>query len=436
MASKKEIILPKLPKGMGSYGWKDKNHTIIRFRKQITYKEVTENLSASGASIKEVNEAMRIKEEEFRTRVDLQLTKVKTGTLEANMNDWLQLYKQDDLKNKSYDRVESTYLTHIVGSELGRMQEQAITSDHIQSHMKNLRNVKTGEKLAYSSVKKVYELLNQYFRYKFIKQPYLNPMLVVTKPKKDEQEEQQSTEELIIWDDEEMLKLSKVAAAPYINGISGYKHGLAIVFMMWSFMRCGEALALRWSDIDFENETVDIHHQVSRVKDRECPTNGTKKIMTSVKYHSARKYKVPKMAIDAIKEYKNRKGVTNDDEFVFSTIPGNTDDLDSILSETGMTTTYHAMIKKAGLNPDKNVTIHGLRHSGISYLLRHGVPVEVVSKNAGHKSIKVTLEIYYSVIEQQKNEAIDKFNQEHYVDFLGAGSSKSKCIEGVRKEVQ
>lgn len=421
MASKKEIILPKLPKGMGSYAWKDKDHTIIRYRKQITFMGVTENLSASGASIKEVNEAMRLKEEEFRNRAKLKLTKEKTGTLEEKMNEWIQLYKTSELKEKSYDRVESTYLTHVVGSELGRMQEQAITSDDIQLHMKKLKNSKTGEPLAYSSVKKVYELLNQYFRYRYIKQPYLNPMLVVSKPKKDETLEQPVSEELIIWDDEEMMKLSKVAAAPYINGVSGYKHGLGIIFLMWAFLRSGEAMALRWKDIDFENETVDIYRQVSRVKDRESPTDATKKIITGVKYHSLRKFKVPKMAIDAAKEYKRRKGVTNDEEFVFSTVPGNTDNLDSILSETGMATTYHAMRAKAGLNPEKNVTIHGLRHSGISYLLRHGVPVEVVSRNAGHKSIEVTLEIYYSVIEKQKTEAIDRLNENHYIDFLGVG---------------
>ena len=172
MASKKEIILPKLPKGMGSYAWKDKDHTIIRYRKQITFMGVTENLSASGASIKEVNEAMRLKEEDFRNRAKLKLTKEKTGTLEEKMNEWIQLYKTSELKEKSYDRVESTYLTHVVGSELGRMQEQAITSDDIQLHMKKLKNSKTGEPLAYSSVKKVYELLSQYFRYRYIKQPY------------------------------------------------------------------------------------------------------------------------------------------------------------------------------------------------------------------------------------------------------------------------
>lgn len=412
---KKEIVLPKLPRGMGSYSWNDSTHTLIKYRKSVTYKDEKKTLTAYGKTIAEVNNEMKIKEEEFKKNTELQITNIATGTLEEGINNWLQLYKTEELKNKSYDRVESTYMTHIVGSDLGRMQEQAITSDHIQIHMKNLKNTKTNEELSYSSKKKVYELLSQYFRYKFIKQPYLNPMLSVSKPKQEKHTDTLTSEELIIWDDEEMLKLSQIASIPYQNGKDGYKHGLAIIFVMWSFLRIGEATALQWKDIDFEEETVNVYKQFSRVKDRESTSKNYKRILTNVKYYSVRKYKLNKMAIDAIKEYKKRKGVTNEEDYIFDNGVGK----NNILSETSITTTYRLMVKRAGLDENKNVTIHGLRHSGISYMLRHGVPIEVVSKQAGHRAIQVTLETYYSVIEKQKTEAIDKLNEEHYVKFLG-----------------
>lgn len=145
MANKKEIILPKLPRGMGSYDWKDKEHTVIRYRKQITYNGKTENLSVSGNSIKEVNSLMAEKETNFKTSVDLNLKKDITGTLESRMFDWLKLYKLEELKEKSYDRIERTYLNHIAGSELGRMHETSITSDHIQQHMNNLKSNKNNK---------------------------------------------------------------------------------------------------------------------------------------------------------------------------------------------------------------------------------------------------------------------------------------------------
>lgn len=415
MANKKEIILPKLPRGMGSYDWKDKEHTVIRYRKQITYNGKTENLSVSGNSIKEVNSLMAEKETNFKTSVDLNLKKDITGTLESRMFDWLKLYKLEELKEKSYDRIESTYLNHIAGSELGRMQETSITSDHIQQHMNNLKSNKNNkDELSYSSQKKVYDLLNQYFRYRYVKQPYMNPMIAVNKPKNNNLENEYHSEELIIWDDDEMTELSKLAALPFRNGIEGYKHGLAIIFVMWSFLRIGEAMALTWKDIDFNEDTVNVHHQFSRVKDRESTVGKYKWILTTVKYHSKRKYKLNKMAIEAIKEYKKRKNVKDDNEYIFYSGIGE----NKPISYSGIENTYKLMIESANVNHNKNVTIHGLRHSGISYMLRHGVPVEVVSKMAGHKSIKVTLEIYYSVIEKQKNDAIDRLNDEHYVNFL------------------
>lgn len=416
MAKGKEIILPKLPRGMGSYSWNDNSHTLIKYRKVINYKNEKKTISAYGKTISEVNSDMKDKEDEFKRNVDFNITQIKTGTLEEGISEWLNLYKTEELKGKSYDRVESTFLTHVAGSKLGKMQEQAITSDHVQMHMKSLHNKNTGDKLSFSSAKKVYELLNQYFKYKFLRQPYLNPMLAVTKPKKDEFTDNVVKEELTIWNDDEMLKLSRIAALPYKNGSSGFKNGLAIVFVMWSFLRIGEAMALQWKDIDFENETVNVYKQFSRIKDRDSISGGYKLVLTNTKYNSTRKFKVCKMAIDSIGEFKRRKNVINDEEYIFAS-----DGTNEVISHTSITTTYKLMVRAANLDENKHVTIHGLRHSGISYMLRHGVPIEVISKMAGHRSIQITLETYYSVIEKQKNDAITKLNEESYIDFINTG---------------
>ena len=44
------------------------------------------------------------------------------------------------------------------------------------------------------------------------------------------------------------------------------------------------------------------------------------------------------------------------------------------------------------------VTLHGLRHTHITHLLKSGVPVKVVSERAGHSSIVITLSIYAHVL--------------------------------------
>lgn len=394
--------LPKLPRGMGTY---DYVRGKIRYRKYITHNGMSQSLSVVGDTIQEVNKLMAQKEKEFIQQSKLRDTKARYLTLEQRMEDWITLYKPEEVNAKSYDRIESTFLNHIKGTDLGRTLEYKITSDSIQKHLKSRVNTRNGKPLSYSSQKKLYELLNQYFKYRYQREPYLNPMISVSKPKKDEE---RLNDDLIVWNDEEMIALSNVAFKPYIQGKSGFKHGLAIIFMMWTFMREGELLGLKWKDIDFEKQTVDINKQISRVKDR-TKENEYKSIVKTTKYKSSRKFTMSNMAYEAIKEYKNRKGKVSPDDYVVDSGNGKP------IAVNTLTNTYKAMVKAADLH--KHVTVHGLRHSGISYMLRHGVPVEVVSKMAGHKSIQITLDTYYSILEEQKEDAMKEFNKNNKIRF-------------------
>lgn len=405
MKNKKE--LPKLPRGMGSYSY-EKNGD-IRYRKTID----GNSISVTGASIAEVNKLMKVKEDETVRKIKAGIKKESTGTLQENMNEWMNLYKKEEVIPRTYDRIESTYLTHIVGSDLGIMQEKSIKSEDIQNFMKDLKKHgenKKNDTLSYSSKKKVYELLNQYFKYRYMKEPYLNPMLVVTKPKPDVEK---IDDELVVWNDEEIKKICKEASKPLRTGIEGYKHGMAILFIMWTFCRLGEAQALQWKDINIDDGILSITKSYSRVKIREGAKVGQYQYkIVKTKNKKNRTFKMSQMALDAISEYKKIKKPKSDDEYVFSTKHG-------ILTTTSITRMYDNIISRTdGIDHNKHVTIHGLRHTGISYFLRHGVPVEVVSRMAGHQSIQITIDTYYSVIEEQKQKALDDLNKSARIIFL------------------
>lgn len=400
--------LPKLPRGMGSYSYE--NNGDIRYRKTINGKTI----SVTGSTLSEVNTLMKEKEKEVTKQIKLGIKKQTTGTLQENMGVWMNLYKSSEVIPRSYDRIESTYITHIVGSEIGTMQEKSITSDDIQLFFNNLKKhglngKEENEQLSYSSKKKVYELLSQYFRYRYIKEPYLNPMLAVKKPIKDVSK---INEELIVWDDDEISKICKEASRSFKEGVEGYKHGYAIIFIMWTFCRIGEALALQWKDIDLENEMVSITKSYSRVKIRNGVNAGKYQYtIVKTKNKQNRTFKMCKNAVMAITRYKQIKQPKSDDEFIFSTKNG-------VLTVTSITRMYQNIIRNTeGINRNKHVTIHGLRHTGISYFLRHDVPVEIVSRMAGHQSIQITLDTYYSVIEEQKQKAIDYLDKISTVNF-------------------
>jgi integrase len=53
--------------------------------------------------------------------------------------------------------------------------------------------------------------------------------------------------------------------------------------------------------------------------------------------------------------------------------------------------TFSQKVREAGL---PSTTFHGLRHFHVSYLLKQGVPLHVVSARAGHANATVTLNTY------------------------------------------
>ena len=55
---------------------------------------------------------------------------------------------------------------------------------------------------------------------------------------------------------------------------------------------------------------------------------------------------------------------------------------------------------KAGLPP---ITIHGLRHSNASHLISLGIPITVISRRLGHRSPKVTLDIYSHMYQEDES---------------------------------
>ena len=227
-------------------------------------------------------------------------------------------------------------------------------------------------------------------------------MVRVVRPQKDR--DAQKSDDMIIFSDDEIEALESVAYEPYIPGKSGFKHGLGIMAILWCFLREGEALALTWDDIDLTKGTIRINKAFKRIKDRDEVSGelleGQKRVIEAPKYNSKRSFKLPQPALDCLIEFRNRNP---ESRYLFDNGKG------EAISESTLIRSYENMKARAGLT--KDVTIHGLRHTGISYYLRYKVPVEVISKNAGHRSIQITYDTYYSVLEEHKDSAIEEFNE-------------------------
>lgn len=164
-----------------------------------------------------------------------------------------------------------------------------------------------------------------------------------------------------------------------------WRTSFMIYLITLSGLRAGEALALTRDDIDIDAHTI----SVTKTKQRsgESTTPKTKS--------SVRTIAMPDRFFDNYIKFINAKSEWNDAKELFdgrrwATI--NNTWLERIESELGF---------------ENIVSVHGLRHSHVSYLLSKGVDINYASKRLGHSNVTITQEIYAHLLrdKQQSEEA-------------------------------
>ena len=168
-------------------------------------------------------------------------------------------------------------------------------------------------------------------------------------------------------------------------------------------MRKGEALALNWSDIDFEKKLVHITKGVV-LDENEIPmisTTKTKKSVRTVSLDDESLATLRRWKLEQAKELMSI-GINslNKHQLLF------TYDANKLYRPSYSNCWLEQIIKKYKL---KKITMHGFRHSHCSLLFEMGTSIQVVQERLGHTNIKTTLDIYTHVTEKQRDEIAENF---------------------------
>ena len=189
---------------------------------------------------------------------------------------------------------------------------------------------------------------------------------------------------------------------------------VVLLLLFSSGVRVGEALALQWEDIHFEDGNFDIRktaverHAVSRTK-----TNGSIRIviLSKTMLKDLKKWKREEKKI-----FKDNNVKFNDKSFLFCRmIPGHWDELlESEQINDVMTKICHFSGKIPRMTP------HGFRHTYISLAKANGDLAEVISNAVGHNNLKTTKN-YTHELDIEKEEVAKKINnlQEAFGIHLG-----------------
>jgi integrase len=158
---------------------------------------------------------------------------------------------------------------------------------------------------------------------------------------------------------------------------------------VFSGLRVMELLGLCWRCVDLDEEVIRVRHQLTRGSKEDRPR------LVELKSSAARRDVVllPELAV-LLREHRRQAfqhGFARGHDYVFATRQGTAFNYRN-LAQRGLT----KAADKAGLNVEgmPRLTLHDLRHTFGSHLVRQGADVVTVSRQMGHARPSITLDVY------------------------------------------
>lgn len=405
----------RLPRGEGSISWARKETCLLQYKKTITFDDgTTKRLSVTGHDIDSVRNDMVVKEREERDVWENTLTikadsKYSDIILEEALERWFYKFKYINVKSRSFDREESTMKNQIIKfNSLSKLQMHVVNDIKIQDHLTMIAS-----KYSYSTVKKTYELLDQFFRYYYSNEPNNNPMNTVIKPTRRvvENISERPTKEIKFFDEKEIEIFTKECVATWSTGKPKYRFGCGLAFLLFTGLRVGEALSLKWNSVDIENRYVYVRDEITHKKERDINMRQTGK---TVRYVGDTKTKAGvrnvyllKQAIvyyDLLKQQINPK---SDDEFIFASERN-----DMPICQRTLYGTFNLVCRNCSIiKQEEFIGLHVLRHTFISMLCRKGVDKMLIASIVGQADTKMIERVYYHITQDEEDNAMKRIEQ-------------------------
>ena len=189
-------------------------------------------------------------------------------------------------------------------------------------------------------------------------------------------------------------------ARRFLAAIRGHRLEALFSVALGMGLRQGEALGLRWDDIDLTAGTLRVRHQLQRVDGRLVlvPPKTTKSRRTLV---------LPPLILDALREHEKRQVAEKiwagsrwaETGLVFANRTGRPTQARRVIEQ------FHSALEDAGI---RRIRFHDLRHSCATLLLVQGVSPPVVMEVLGHSEIALTMNAYSHVVPELQYEAAQR----------------------------
>ena len=194
------------------------------------------------------------------------------------------------------------------------------------------------------------------------------------------------------------------ALMSYMEKLSNKKYSYYFDYVLYSVLlatgcRFGEAIALTWSDIDFENATIDINKNYNRLVD----IVGTPKSKAGFRVIS-----IDQKTVNLLRLYKNRQRQLFTD--ISSEAP-------EVVFATPTRKYQNTAIRQESLDRRlkeidcPRFTFHAFRHTHASLLLNAGISYKELQYRLGHATLAMTMDIYSHLSKDKEKEAVSYYEK-------------------------
>lgn len=309
---------------------------------------------------------------------------VKTGDW---LEEWVEKHKAPKLAPATLTSYRNNLRLHIKPA-IGEIALKDLTSYHLQRMLDNIGgSVSTFVKnynIVHGALEKAVDL-GMIAR---------NPCKGVTFPKEE---------------DKDMRVLTKEEQKKLIAALEGEYYRPMILTYLYTGLRMGEGIPLRWSDIDLVKRTIRVNkkaivrhdyskHEAKQEVQNFCKTKSSKRTVMFTAglavVLAEHKENMKKRAEDMGEEW-------SEDSLVFLNTKGN------VVYNRNLQESLYKIYRKAGI---EGATMHTLRHTYATRCFESGVEIKCVSEQLGHKNVKTTYNIYVHLLEDTKAKEIAKLD--------------------------
>lgn len=208
----------------------------------------------------------------------------------------------------------------------------------------------------------------------------------------------------------EMHPLEEETIKEFILACEGEPYKVLYITALFTGMRQGEILGLRWSDIDFDNGRIVICRQLQREKTPSDSEYGKGVYyFTTLKNNKTRKFMPAPFVMKMLKEHKTQQSIQKmrlgcawgngdklNDDLVF------VNEIGCHLSHVTVYKRYKAIVKQLNI---ADARFHDLRHTYAVTALQNGDDIKTVQETLGHHTAAFTLDVYGHVTEKMRSES-------------------------------